>query len=75
MHYKMEVEEHERLGGDEYPNIIRIGYIQHMKYKLLDYGENDSDAKGGYSTMNQLFHKEYKHTIEVMVETNLEYRK
>ena len=34
-----------KLGGDEYPDIIRIGCIQHMKRKLLDCGENDPDAK------------------------------
>ncbi len=54
-----------KLGSDEYPNIIRIGCIQHMKRKLLDCGENDPDAKELYSTMNQLFHEEHKHTIGV----------
>lgn len=67
-----------KMGSDEYPNIIRIGCIQHMKRKLLDCGENDPDSKELYSTMNQLFHEEHKHTIGVdgwTVENNLEYRR
>ena len=67
-----------KLGGDDYPDIVRIGCIQHMKRKLLDCGENDPDAKELYSTMNRLFHEEHKHTIGAdgwTVENNLEYRR
>ena len=67
-----------KLGGDDYPNITRIGCFQHTKRKLQDCGEDDPDAKELHSTMNQLFHEDHKHTIGVdgwTVENNLEYRR
>lgn len=67
-----------KLERADYPDIIRIPCIQHIKRKFIDCGENDPDAKEIVGLFNNLYHEEHKHKIGIdgwTEEHQLDYRR
>ena len=77
IHTKSRRAPYRKLEGKDYPNITRIPYLQHIKRKFLDCGENDEDARRIVGLINRLYHNEHKHKIGMdgwTAEKNLEHR-
>lgn len=66
-----------KLGGQQYPNIVRIPCLQHIKRKFKE-AEGETDADLMISLINELYHNEHLHRIgedEWTEKKNLKWRK
>lgn len=68
---------YKKLESNDYPDIVRIACLQHIKRKFIECGENDKFAMKVVRIINKLYEKEHKHKIGEKgwtAEKNLEYR-
>lgn len=51
-----------KVGGEDYPNIIRLACLQHIKRKFID-AKGEADADKMVNLINQLYRQEHQHRI------------
>ena len=65
------------IEGKEYPNIVRIACLQHIKRRFLDLKDSEPDAAKMVRLINKLYQEEHKHKIGVdgwTADENLKWR-